>query len=82
MQRTDRFSFFVDLFSDIDIGLTYFDIGLAPGISFNLTDHWSAEFSYGLVCYQWVKDTNQTVTQSLDLGFMTAATGFGIYYNF
>ena len=79
----DRFSFFVDLFTDIDaLELSSFDIGLSPGISFDLTDHWSAEFSVGLLGYEWEKVPDDKPIHSFEFGFETAAPSFGIYYSF
>jgi len=79
----ERFSFFMDLFSDIDaLELCSFDIGLSPGISFDLTEHWSAEFSVGLLKYEWKKVPDDKPTHCFVLGFETAAPSFGIYYSF
>lgn len=79
----ERFSLFMDLYSDIDaIELNYFDIGLKPGISFDLTEHWSAEFSLGLLEYKWKKVPNDKPSHNFEFGFKTAAPSFGIYYNF
>ena len=80
---SERFSMFVDLTSDVDVlGFNYFDIGLAPGISFNLTEHWSAEFSYGFVGYLWEKLPDNTIEHSFEMDFKASAAEFGIYYNF
>ena len=79
----ERFSFFVDLFSDIDIlELGYFDVGLSPGVSFDLSEHWSAEFSVGLLGYEWTKDPDDKPIHSFELGFEAAAPSFGLYYSF
>lgn len=79
----ERFSLFVDLVSDIDVlKFSFFDIGLSPGISFNLTEHWSAEFSFGFLGYEREKDGEGKIEPSFVLGFETAAPSFGIYYNF
>ena len=79
----ERFSLFVDLASDIDaLKFSYFDIGLAPGISFNLTEHWSAEFSFGFLGYEREKDAEGKIDQDFVLNFETAAPSFGVYYNF
>ena len=79
----ERFSLFVDLISDIDaLELGFFDIGLSPGVSFNLTEHWSAEFSYGFLGYEWERVSDDTIDQQFVLNFATAAASFGIYYNF
>lgn len=77
----ERFSLFVDLVSDIDVlEFGSFDVGLSPGISFNLTDHWSAEFSMGFLGYQRTK--GDTIEQSFVADFATVASSFGVYYNF
>ena len=79
----ERFSLFLDLYSDIDVlKLNYFDIGLKPGISFDVTKHWSAEFSLGLLEYKWKKVPNDKPTHNFEFGFKTAAPSFGIYYSF
>jgi hypothetical protein len=79
----ERFSLFLDLCSDIDaLELSYFDIGLSPGISFDLTEHWSAEFSLGLLEYKWEKVPDDKPTHNIEFGFKTAAPSFGIYYSF
>ena len=79
----ERYSFFMDLFTDIDaLELSYFDIGLCPGVSFDLTDHWSAEFSVGILGYEWEQVPYDKPVQSFVFGFETAAPSFGIYYSF
>ena len=79
----ERFSLFVDFGFDIDaLELDFFDIMLYPGISFNLTKHWSAEFSVGLLGYEWEKVPDSKPNHKFVLGFETAAPSFGIYYNF
>lgn len=79
----ERFSLFVDLISDIDaLELSFFDIGLSPGVSMSISDHWSAEFSYGFLGYRWEQLTDQEIGHSFELDFKTAAAGFGIYYSF
>jgi hypothetical protein len=78
----ERFSMFVDLCSDIEVlDFHFFDVGLSPGISFNLTDHWSAEFSYGFLGYQREKN-DDTIEHNFVLDFKASAAEFGIYYNF
>ena len=78
-----RFSLFVDLFSDIDVlELKSFNIGLSPGITFNLTEHWTAEFSVGLLGYEWEKVPDDKPSHKFMLGFETSAPTFRIYYNF
>jgi len=80
---SERFSLFVDLVADIDaLKFSNFDIGLAPGVSFNITEHWSAEFSYGFVGYQRELGEDDTVEHSFTLDFKAATAEFGIYYNF
>ena len=79
----ERFSLFVDLFSDIDmLEFQSFDIGLSPGISFDLTEHWSAEFSVGILGYEWERVPDDKPNQSISFGFETAAPSFGLYYSF
>jgi hypothetical protein len=79
----ERFSLFVDLISDIEaLDFSFFDIGLAPGISFNLTEHWSAEFSYGFLGYQQEQVPGDRVDRNFVLNFSTATGLFGIYYSF
>ncbi len=79
----ERFSLFMDLVSDIDVlKFSFFDIGIAPGISLNLTEHWSAEFSLGFMGYEREIDAEGKIDQNFVLGFETVAPSFGIYYNF
>ena len=79
----ERFSLFVDLTSDIDaLHFRTFDIGLSPGVSFNVTEHWSAEFSYGFLGYRREALPRRPVENSFELDFKTATAEFGIYYNF
>lgn len=79
----ERFSLFVDLVSDIDaLELSFFDIGLSPGISFNLTEHWSAEFSFASLGYEWERVPDEPAEHRFVLDFATTAPSFGIYYNF
>ena len=79
----ERFSMFVDLCSDIEVlDFHFFDVGLSPGISFNLTDHWSAEFSYGFIGYQRERNEDNAVEHNFVLDFKASAAEFGIYYNF
>jgi len=79
----ERFTFFADLGFDIDaLELNFFDIMLCPGISFDLTEHWSAEFSIGLLGYEWEKVPDGNPNHSFVLGFETAAPSFGLYYSF
>ena len=80
---SERFSLFVDLIADIDaIEFSYFDVGFTPGVSFDLTNHWSAEFSYGFVGYRWEQLLGQTIGHSFEMDFKASAAEFGIYYNF
>lgn len=80
----ERFSLFVDLTTDIDVlEFSSFDIGLAPGVSFDLTEHWSAEFSYGFLGYQQEAGRSEDrFEKSFVLDFKLATASFGIYYNF
>lgn len=79
----ERFSLFVDLFGDFDaLNFNSFDIGLTPGISFDLTEHWSTEFSCGFLGYQWERVPGSNPNQRFVLDFATVAPSFGIYYNF
>ena len=79
----ERFFLFVDLVSDVDaLELSFFDIGLSPGVSMSISDHWSAEFSYGFLGYRWEKLTDQEIGHNFELDFKTAAAEFGIYYSF
>ena len=79
----ERFSSFIDLASDFDaLEFSSFDIGLCPGISFNLTEHWSTEFSFGFLGYKWEQDLDDKTDQGFVLDFATAVPSFGIYYNF
>ena len=79
----ERFFLFVDLTADIDaLEFSTFDIGLSPGVSFNISDHWSAEFSYGFVGYNWERLSEQEISHGLELNFKASAAEFGIYYNF
>lgn len=79
----ERFSLFVDFGFDIDaLELNFFDIMLFPGVAFELTEHWSAEFSIGLLGCEWERGPNDTFTHNFVLGFETAAPSFGFYYSF
>lgn len=79
----ERFSLFMDLTSDIDVlKFNSFEIGFSPGVSINLTEHWSAEFSYGFLGYQREKDAAGSIEQNFVLNFAMATSSFGIYYNF
>lgn len=79
----ERFSLFVDLYSDFDVlEFSCFDIGLSPGISFEISEHWSTEFSFGLLEYDWERVPDDKPNQSIGFGFETAAPSFGFYYNF
>ena len=79
----ERFSLFADLYSDFDVlDFGFFDIGLSPGISFDLTEHWSAEFSVGLLEYNWERVPDEKPSQTFQFFFETVAPSFGIYYNF
>jgi len=79
----ERFSLFADLYSDFEVlDFGSFDIGLSPGISFDLTEHWSAEFSVGLLEYNWERIPDEKPSQTFRFFFETAVPSFGIYYNF
>ena len=79
----ERFFLFIDLITDIDaLEFCYFDVGLSPGVSFNLTEHWSAEFSYGFLGYRWEQLPEQGIGHNFELDFKTATAELGIYYNF
>lgn len=77
----ERFSFYVDLVSDIDVmGGSSFDVGLNPGIAFDLTEHWSAEFSIGFLGYQRTK--GDAIEHSFIADISASASSFSVYYNF
>ena len=79
----ERFSLFTDLLSDFDaLEFSFFDIGLYPGVSFDLTEHWSAEFYLGFFGYEWELVPGDESEQRFVLDFKTAAPSFGIYYSF
>ena len=79
----ERFSLFTDLIFDIDaLELSFFDVMLCPGVSFDLTEHWSAEFSIGVLGYEWEKVPDDKPIHSVVLGFETVAPSFGINYSF
>ena len=67
----ERFFLFVDLTADIDaLEFSTFDIGLSPGVSFNISD------------YNWERLSEQEISHGLELNFKASAAEFGIYYNF
>jgi len=79
----ERFTLFVDLSTDIDVlefGLL--NVGLSPGVSFDVTDHWSAEFSIGFLSYNREQAEDKSIKHSFELELKLAAPSFGIYYNF
>lgn len=79
----ERFSLFTDLIFDFDVlEFSFFDIGLCPGISFDLTEHWSAEFNLGFLGYEWEKVSDDKPSQNIVLNFETVAPSFGIFYSF
>jgi len=79
----ERFSFFTDLTTDIDaLELSWFNIGLSPGVTFDLTDHWSAEFSAGFLGYEWEREGDNKPVQKFVLNFETVAPSFRFYYSF
>lgn len=73
----ERFGFFVDLAGDFYVyGDSGFDVGFMPGVSFNLTEHWSAEFSYGWIGYEQYDEKGFSIQ-------MDASTSkLSFYYNF
>ena len=79
----ERFSFFTDFGGDVDaLRLGWFDIGMSPGVSFDLTDRWSAEFSAGFMGYEWEQVPDDKPIQRFVLNFETVAPRFRFYYNF
>lgn len=79
----ERFTLFVDLSSDIDVlDFGLLNVGLGPGVSFDVTDHWSAEFSIGFLGYNRERAENKSIKHSFNLELKLAAPSFGIYYNF
>ena len=50
--------------------------------TFNLTEHWSAKFSYGFLGHQREMNNDKVIERSFVLDFKTATAEFGIYYNF
>ena len=71
----ERFSFFTDLVADVDVLQPgWFDVGLSPGGTFDITEHWSAEFSAGFLGYD--------EEQKFVLRFETVAPSFKFYYSF
>lgn len=79
----ERFSLFVDLYSDFDVlEFGIFDVGLSPGISFDLSEHWSAEFSFGLLEYDWEQIPDEKPSQTFGFSFEAVAPSFGLYYSF
>lgn len=79
----ERFTLFVDLSSDIDVlDFGLLNAGLSPGVSFDVTDHWSAEFSIGFLGYNRKQAEDKSIKHSFNLELELAAPSFGIYYNF
>lgn len=79
----ERFGLFVDLAADIEVlDRSFFDVGFTPGVSFMLTEHWSAEFSYGFLGYQRSREPEQAATHEFVFDFKAATGEFSIYYNF
>jgi opacity protein-like surface antigen len=79
----ERFSFFTDLSADIDaLKFGLLNVGLSPGVSFDVTDHWSAEFSIGFLSYNREQAEDKSIKHSFELELKLAAPSFGIYYNF
>lgn len=77
----EYFSLYVDLVSDIDVlEFSSFDVGLNPGIAFDLTEHWSAEFGIGFLGFQSTK--GDTIEQSFVADFAPVASSFSVYYEF
>ncbi len=79
----ERFTLFTDLSSDINIlefGLL--NIGLCPGVSFEITDRWSAEFSIGFLGYLKEPVEDQIIKHGFEMELRLAAPSFGFYYSF
>lgn len=76
----DRFDLFLELDTDFTLfdGFSWDDIGFSPGVSFMLTEHWSAEFMIGFIGYYNSDDRNRGFGANMDL----STSSFGIYYNF
>ena len=73
----DRFSLFTDLIGSVRVfGDNGWDIGLSSGVSFDLTEHWSAEFCYGWIGYEQYEEKGFSVLMDAS----TAKVAF--YYNF
>lgn len=80
---SERFSLFTDFVFDFDaLDFYSFDIGLYPGVSFDLTEHWSAEFNLGFLGYEWEKGADNKSSQYMVLSIETVAPSFGFYYSF
>ncbi len=79
----ERFTLFVDLSSDIDVlDFGLLNVELSPGVSFDVTDHWSAEFSIGFLSYNRERAEDQNIKHSFELDLKLAAPSFGFYYSF
>ena len=73
----DRFSFFTDLIGDIGaFGDHGWDVGLTAGVTFDLTEHWSAEFNYGWIGYEHYLDKGFT------FNLYASTAKFTFNYNF
>ena len=73
----ERFYFFTDMVCDVNVfGEFGWDVGLLAGVSFNITEHWSAEFNYGWIGYEQFEEKGISF-------LMDASTvRFAFYYNF
>ena len=79
----EHFTLFVDLSTDIDVlEFSSFDVGLSPGVTFDVSEHWSAEFSIGLLEYDWERVPGEKPKQSFKIDFKALAPSFGLCYNF
>ena len=79
----ERFTLVVDLSSDIDVlDFGLLEVGLNPGVSFDVSDHWSAEFSMGFLGYKREEAEGQSTKHSFELKLELAAPSFSFYYSF
>lgn len=79
----ERFTLVVDLSSDIDVlDFGLLEVGLNPGVSFDVSDHWSAEFSMGFLGYKREEAEDRSTKHSFELKLELAAPSFSFYYSF
>jgi len=79
----ERFTLFVDLSTDIEVlNFGLLDVGLGPGISFDVTDHWSVEFSFGSIAYEREQAEDETIQHRFALDFALSAASFKFFYSF